>query len=83
MPVLMVAQLLSGISTPMESMPVWLQYHHADDQPDAAFRRLRPGRAVPRRRHHARMATAGCHAVIGAVYSRYRMIRFRKVIFGG
>ena len=26
MPVLMVTQLLSGSSTPMESMPVWLQY---------------------------------------------------------
>ena len=26
MPVLIVTQLLSGSSTPMESMPVWLQY---------------------------------------------------------
>ena len=53
MPVLIVTQLLSGSSTPMESMPVWLQYLSQDDQPDAAFRRLRPGGAVPRRRHHA------------------------------
>jgi ABC-type multidrug transport system permease subunit len=30
----------------------------ADDQPDAAFRRLLASRAVPRRRHRARVATA-------------------------
>ena len=57
MPVLIVTQLLSGSSTPMESMPVWLQYF-IDNQPDAAFRRFRPGGAVPRRRHHAPMAAA-------------------------
>ena len=34
----------------------------ADDQPDAAFRRLRSGGAVPRRRSLARLAAAAGHA---------------------
>ena len=44
----------------------------ADDQPDAAFRRLRPGGAVPRRRHHARLAAAG-----GDARHRRRLFRLR------
>ena len=52
----------SGSSTPMESMPVWLQYTMQADQPDAAFRFLRAGRIVSRRRHNLGVAAAGRHA---------------------
>ena len=58
MPVLIVTQLLSGSSTPMESMPVWLQYLVQTISPTPHFVAIRSGGAVPRRRHHARMAAA-------------------------
>jgi hypothetical protein len=45
-PVIIVTQLLSGSNT---SMPGLAPVFHTDNQPDAAFRQLRPGRAVPRR----------------------------------
>ena len=57
-PVLMVTQLLSGSSTPMESMPVWLQYIVQTVSPTPHFVLVRAGRAVPRRGHHARLARA-------------------------
>ena len=55
-PVLLVMMLLSGSTTPMESMPVWLQYRHEGDQPDAAFRDFRPGCALSRRGFFHRLA---------------------------
>jgi len=55
-PVLLVMMLLSGGTTPMESLPVWLQYLIEGGQPDAAFRRFRPGCALSRRRPLNRMA---------------------------
>lgn len=47
-PVLLVMQLLSGGATPMESMPIWLQYLMRTIQHDTAFRRLFASRFVSR-----------------------------------
>ena len=62
MPVLMVTQLLSGSSTPMESMPVWLQYVMQVISPTPAFRGVCAGGAVPRRRSLDRLASALVHS---------------------
>ncbi len=56
MPVLMVTQLLSGSEHADGEHAGLAAICDADDQPDAAFRAIRPGGAVPRRRHHARVA---------------------------
>jgi hypothetical protein len=49
-PVLLVMMLLSGSTTPLESMPVWLASRHACDQPDAAVRGFRSRCALSRSR---------------------------------
>ena len=49
MPILAATQLLSGGSTPMESMPVWLQYVMRTISPTPHFVSLCAGGAVPRR----------------------------------
>ncbi len=67
-PVLLVMMLLSGSTTPLESMPVWLQVRDEGDQPDAAFRDLRPGCALSRRRSSIVWPEILATAVIGSVY---------------
>ena len=59
MPVLMVTQLLSGSQHADGEHAGLAAIFHSDDQPDAAFRAIRPGGAVPRRRPHACLASAG------------------------
>ena len=82
-PVLLVMMLLSGSTTPMESMPVWLQYlmkmisptpHFVIFAQDVLYRGADFSIVWPEI-----LATA----VIGAVYFGFALHRFRRVIFGG
>ena len=82
-PVLLVMMLLSGGTTPMESMPVWLQYlmkvisptpHFVVFSQDVLYRGAGLSIVWPEI-----LATAA----IGAVYFAFALRRFRSVIFGG
>jgi ABC-2 type transport system permease protein len=82
-PVLLVMMLLSGGTTPMESMPVWLQYlmqiisptpHFVVFAQDVLYRGADFSIVWPQI-----LATG----VIGAVYFAFALRRFRSVIFGG
>jgi ABC-2 type transport system permease protein len=82
-PVLLVMMLLSGGTTPMESMPVWLQYlmkvisptpHFVVFSQDVLYRGADFSIVWPEI-----LATA----VIGSVYFAYALHRFRRVIFAG
>ena len=81
-PVLMVMMLLSGSTTPMESMPVWMQYlmnlisptpHFVVFAQDVLYRGADFSIVWPEI-----LATAA----IGAVYFGFALHRFRRVIFG-
>ncbi len=82
-PVLMVTQLLSGSSTPMESMPVWLQYVVQTVSPTPHF--VSFAQAVLFRGADMTLVWRELLAmvVIGAVYYAIAQARFRRVIFGG
>jgi ABC-2 type transport system permease protein len=82
MPVLMVTQLLSGSSTPMESMPVWLQYTMRIISPTPHF--VSFAQAVLFRGADFSLVWRPLLAmlIIGAVYFAVAMSRFRRVIFG-
>ena len=82
-PVLMVTQLLSGSSTPMESMPVWLQYVVQTVSPTPHF--VSFAQAVLFRGADVTLVwrELSAMAVIGAVYYAVAQRRFRRVIFGG
>lgn len=82
MPVLMVTQLLSGSSTPMESMPVWLQYVVQTVSPTPHF--VSFSQAVLFRGADITLVWRPMLAmlVIGAVYFTVALRRFRTVIFG-
>ncbi len=82
-PVLMVTQLLSGSSTPMESMPVWLQTVVQIVSPTPHF--VAFAQAVLFRGAEVTLVWRELLAmvVIGAVYYAVAQSRFRKVIFGG
>jgi ABC-2 type transport system permease protein len=82
-PVLLVMMLLSGSTTPMESMPVWLQYlmkvisptpHFVIFAQDVLYRGADFSIVWPEI-----LATT----VIGAVYFGFALQRFRRVIFAG
>jgi ABC-2 type transport system permease protein len=83
MPVLMVTQLLSGSSTPMESMPLWLQYVMQTVSPTPHF--VAFSQAVLFRGADITLVWRPLVAmlIIGAVYFAIAMRRFRRVIFGG
>jgi ABC-2 type transport system permease protein len=83
MPVLIVTQLLSGSSTPMESMPVWLQYVMRTISPTPHF--VAFSQAVLFRGADLTLVWRDLAAMlaIGIVYFTVASIRFRKVIFGG
>jgi ABC-2 type transport system permease protein len=83
MPVLMVTQLLSGSSTPMESMPVWLQYVMRTVSPTPHF--VAFSQAVLFRGADITLVWRELAAmiIIGAVYYAVAQARFRRVIFGG
>jgi ABC-2 type transport system permease protein len=82
MPVLMVTQLLSGSSTPMESMPVWLQYLMQTISPTPHF--VAFAQAVLFRGADISIVWPSLVAMlaIGTVYFIIAMRRFRRVIFG-
>jgi ABC-2 type transport system permease protein len=80
-PVLLVLMLLSGATTPIESMPVWLQYimktispmpHFVEFSKNVLFRGADLPIVWPQ------MAAV---AALGAVYFGFTLIRFRRVIF--
>jgi len=82
-PVLLVMMLLSGATTPMESMPVWLQYlmqiisptpHFVIFSQDVLYRGADFSIVWPQ------ILTM---AVIGGAYFAFALRRFRSVIFGG
>jgi ABC-2 type transport system permease protein len=83
MPVLMVTQLLSGSSTPMESMPLWLQYTMRTISPTPHF--VAFAQAVLFRGADITLVWRPLLAmlIIGSVYFALAMSRFRRVIFGG
>src|SRR5277367_4934187 len=82
MPVLMVTQLLSGSSTPMESMPVWLQYVMQVISPTPHF--VAFSQAVLFRGADLSIVWPALLAIvaIGAAYFALALSRFRRVIFG-
>jgi ABC-2 type transport system permease protein len=82
MPVLMVTQLLSGSSTPMESMPIWLQYVMKTISPTPHF--VAFAQAVLFRGADLSLVWRPLLAmlIIGSVYFAFGMSRFRRVIFG-
>jgi ABC-2 type transport system permease protein len=82
MPVLMITQLLSGSSTPMESMPVWLQYVMKTISPTPHF--VSFAQAVLFRGADLTLVWKPLLAmlIIGSVYFVLAMSRFRRVIFG-
>jgi ABC-2 type transport system permease protein len=81
-PVLMITQLLSGSSTPMESMPVPLQYLMQTICPTPHF--VAFSQAVLFRGADITMVWAPllAMAAIGAIYFVVAHNRFRRVIFG-
>jgi ABC-2 type transport system permease protein len=82
MPILAATQLLSGGSTPMESMPVWLQYVMRTISPTPHF--VSFAQAVLFRGADFPLVWRPLLAmlIIGVVYFAVAMTRFRKVIFG-
>jgi ABC-2 type transport system permease protein len=82
MPILAATQLLSGGSTPMESMPVWLQYVMRIISPTPHF--VSFAQAVLFRGADFSLVWRPLLAmlIIGVVYFAVAMTRFRKVIFG-
>ena len=80
-PVMVVLQLLSGSSTPMESMPVWLQYIMRTISPTPHF--VNFAQAVLYRGAGLSVVWTDLLAVlaIGAVYFTLSLRRFRRVIF--
>jgi ABC-2 type transport system permease protein len=81
-PVLIVTQLLSGSSTPMESMPVWLQYVMRTISPTPHF--VSFAQAVLFRGADISLVWRPLVAmlIIGSVYFFVALSRFRRVIFG-
>jgi ABC-2 type transport system permease protein len=82
MPILMVTQLLSGSNTPMESMPVWLQYVTQTISPTPHF--VSFAQAVLFRGADLTVVWRPLVAmlIIGSVYFVVALSRFRRVIFG-
>ena len=83
MPVLVIMQLLSGGSTPIESMPVWLRYIMEVISPTPHF--VAFAQAVLYRGAGLSIVQPQLLAlvVIGSVYFGFALSRFRRVIFGG
>jgi ABC-2 type transport system permease protein len=82
-PVLLVMMLLSGSSTPMESMPVWLQYIMNVISPTPHF--VVFAQDVLYRGADLSIVWSEILAMtaIGSVYFAFALYRFRRVIFAG
>jgi ABC-2 type transport system permease protein len=83
LPVFLVLQLLSGSTTPIESMPVWLQYVMRVISPTPHF--VAFSQAVLYRGADLAIVwpMLAAIAAIGGVYFAFALSRFRRVIFGG
>jgi len=81
-PILLILQLLSGGATPMESMPVWLQYAMRIISPTPHF--VAFSQAVLYRGADLPIVwpQLAAMAAIGSVYFAFALSRFRRVIFG-
>src|SRR4029077_10255437 len=81
-PVLLIMQLLSGGATPMESMPVWLQYLMQIVSPSPHF--VAFSQAVLYRGADLSIVwpLLVAMATIGSLYFVFALQRFRRVIFG-
>jgi ABC-2 type transport system permease protein len=82
MPVLVVMQLLSGSSTPMESMPVWLQYLMQTISPTPHFVAFAQGVLYRGADLSIVWQQVVVLVVIGSIYFTFSLYRFRRVIFG-
>ena len=81
-PILVLMQLLSGSSTPMESMPVWLQYTMQVISPTPHFVAFAQGVLYRGAGLSVVWLQLVALIVIGGVYFTYALSRFRRVIFG-
>jgi ABC-2 type transport system permease protein len=82
-PVLLVMMLLSGGTTPMESMPVWLQYVMNVISPTPHFVVFAQDVLYRGADFSIVWREILAMAVIGSVYFAFALHRFRRVIFGG
>jgi ABC-2 type transport system permease protein len=82
-PVLLVTMLLSGSNTPMESMPVWLQYLMETISPTPHFVAFAQGVLYRGADFSIVWPEILAMAGIGAVYLAFALHRFSRVIFGG
>ena len=82
-PVLLVMMLLSGSTTPMESMPEWLQQVMKVISPTPHFVAFAQGVLYRGADLSIIWPEILATAIIGAVYFGVALHRFRRVIFGG
>ena len=82
-PVLLVMMLLSGSTTPMESMPVWLQYLMNTISPTPHFVVFAQDVLYRGAGFSIVWREIAAMSVIGAVYFGFALYRFRRVIFSG
>jgi ABC-2 type transport system permease protein len=82
-PVLLVMMLLSGSTTPMESMPVWLQYMIKVISPTPHFVAFAQGVLYRGADLSIVWLDILATAAIGSVYFSFALYRFRRVIFSG
>jgi ABC-2 type transport system permease protein len=82
-PVLLVMMLLSGGTTPMESMPVWLQHLMKVISPTPHFVMFAQDVLYRGADFSIVWPEILITAVIGSVYFAFALYRFRRVIFAG
>jgi ABC-2 type transport system permease protein len=82
-PVLLVMMLLSGSTTPMESMPVWLQYVMNVISPTPHFVVFAQDVLYRGAAFSIVWQEMVAMSVIGAAYFGFALYRFRRVIFSG
>jgi ABC-2 type transport system permease protein len=82
-PVLLTMNLLSGSTTPMESMPVWLQYLMNVISPTPHFVIFAQDVLYRGADFFTVWPEILAMAVIGAAYLGFALYRFRRVIFSG
>jgi ABC-2 type transport system permease protein len=82
-PVLLVMMLLSGSTTPLESMPVWLKYVMMVISPTPHFVIFAQNVLYRGAGFSIVWPQIMAVSVIGSVYFGYALYRFRRVIFGG
>jgi ABC-2 type transport system permease protein len=81
--VVLVMMLLSGSTTPLESMPVWLKYVMMVISPTPHFVIFAQNVLYRGAGFSIVWPQIMAVSVIGSVYFGYALYRFRRVIFGG